>query len=195
MIRPSPKRRPTPYREAAMIDLMHGIDADLDDLDQYVGYYLQEKYRGVRLVWGGRAAWSRQGVEVELPSDWYESMPTTPLDAELYDGVDGERRCASAIRFGPKHFTKTMRIIAFDAPGTPDEPWEVRNVCARNAVEFADFDRIEWAPYSRVKSVEAMLASLQEVHDRQGEGLILRKPGSLYQSGYSDNIIKLKHAF
>ena len=176
-----------------MIDLMHGVDADLDDLDQYVGYYVQEKYRGVRLAWDGRAAWSRQGVEVELPANWYESMPTTPLDAELYDGVDGERRCASAIRFGPKHFTKTMRIIAFDCPTMPDAPWEHRIAAVLIAVEATDFDRIEWAPYSRVKSVEAMLASLQEVHDRQGEGLVLRKPGSLYRPGYSDNIIKLKH--
>jgi ATP-dependent DNA ligase len=76
----------------------------------------------------------------------------------------------------------------------PDSPWEHRITMARNVVEDADFDRIEWAPYSRVKSVLAMLYSLQQVHDRQGEGLILRKPNSLYQPGYSDNIVKLKCA-
>lgn len=176
-----------------MIDLAHGIDADLDDLEQYVGYYQQEKYRGVRLVWDGRAAWTRQGVEVELPADWYESMPPLPLDAELYDGVDGERRCASAVRFGIKHVTKTMRIIAFDCPTRTDLPWEHRIALVRKAVEDADCDCIEWAPYSRVKSVKAMLASLHEVRCRAGEGLILRKPESLYLPGYSDNIIKLKH--
>lgn len=176
-----------------MIDLMHGIDADLDELEAYVGYHAQEKYRGVRLVWDGRAAWSRQGIEAELPADWYESMPTLALDCELYDGADGERRCASAIRFGPKHVTKTMRIIAFDCPSMPEAPWERRITAVRNAVEDADFDRIEWAPYSRVESVEQMLDALQLVHDRDGEGLILRKPESLYRPGYSDSIIKLKH--
>jgi DNA ligase-1 len=172
--------------------LMHGTDADLDDLSQYVGWHCQEKYRGVRLYWDGHAAWSRQGRTIQLPPDWYESMPDIALDAELYDGVDGERRCASAIRFGPHHVTPTMRIIAFDAPGYPDRPWEQRIQQARYAVEEADFDCIEWAPYSKVESVDHMLAALAEVHDRKGEGLILRKPGSLYVSGYTANIIKLK---
>ena len=173
---------------------MHGTDADLDDLQQYVGWHCQEKYRGVRLYWDGHTAWSRQGKEAQLPADWYESMPRIELDCELYDGVDGERRCASAIRFGPKHVTPNMRIIAFDASGVPDMPWERRITRARNAVEEADFDRIEWAPYSRIESVNAMLAALQQVHDREGEGLILRKPGSSYQAGYVNSLIKLKHA-
>ena len=177
-----------------MIELAHGIDADLDDLEQYVGFYQQEKYRGVRLFWDGRSAWSRQGREIELPADWYEAMPTIALDCELYDGWDGERRCASVARFGPKHITKDMRIIAFDAPGYGDKTWYERIDYARIAVAAADFDRIEWAAYSRVTSVAAMLDALQQVHDRKGEGLILRKPNSLYQPGYSDNIVKLKFA-
>ena len=177
-----------------MIDLAHGIDADLDDLSQYVGYWQQEKYRGVRLYWDGRRAWSRQGREVQLHPDWYDFMPDIALDAELYDGVDGERRCASAIRFGARHITPTMRIIAFDAPGFSERPWELRIEQARYAVQEADFDRIECAPYSRVESVDSMLAELAEVHAWQGEGLMLRKPLSLYQAGYSSNLIKVKYA-
>ena len=177
-----------------MIPLMHGTDADLDDLSQYVGYWQQEKYRGVRLYWDGHTAWSRQGREAQLPADWYESMPSIELDCELYDGVDGERRCASAIRFGPTHVTPSMRIIAFDAPGVPNMAWERRITRARNAVEEADFDRIEWAPYSRIESVDHMLTALAEVHAREGEGLILRKPESDYKAGYTDHIIKLKHS-
>jgi DNA ligase-1 len=173
---------------------MHGTDADLDDLSQYVGYWQQEKYRGARLYWDGHTAWSRQGREAQLPADWYESMPGIELDCELYDGVDGERRCVSAIRFGPTHITPNMRIIAFDAPGVPNMAWERRITRARNAVEGADFDRIGWAPYSRVESVEAMIDSLQQVHAREGEGLILRKPESDYKAGYTDHIIKLKHS-
>jgi DNA ligase-1 len=175
-----------------MIDLMHGVDADLDDLEQYVGFWQQEKYRGVRMYWDGRAAWTRQGREIELPDDWYDTLPKIALDCELYDGPHGERRCASVTRFGPKHITPTMRIITFDAPDDGAEPWEHRIVRAMQAVEAADFDRIEWAPYSRVKSVVAMLDSLQQVHDRQGEGLMLRKPRSTYEPGYQQTLIKLK---
>lgn len=176
-----------------MIELAHGVDADCTDLAQYVGWFQQEKFRGCRLFWDGNAAWSRQGREIELPADWYGQMPSIALDCELYDGPDGERRCASALRYGPRHITTGMRIIAFDAPDCPSDPWEERIRATADAVSDADFDRLEWAPYSRVRSLVAMLDSLRQVHDRQGEGLILRRPGSPYSPGYSDNIIKLKH--
>jgi DNA ligase-1 len=174
---------------------MHGTDADLDDLGQYVGWFCQEKYRGVRLCWDGRHAWSRQGHEILLPDDWYESMPMMALDCELYDGIDGERRCASVARFGLKHVTQSMKIIAFDCPASNfKRPWERRIELVRLGVKCADFDRIEYAPYSRIESVDHMLAALKEVKDRGGEGLILRKPGSFYQGGYSSDLVKLKHA-
>ena len=194
MILASPQRRPVLRLAEPMIELMHGTDADLDDLEQYVDRAVQEKYRGVRLYWDGRAAWSRQGIEAELPGEWYDALPSLPLDAEFYDGVDGERRCASAIRFGPKHVTRGMKIIAFDAPSMPDAPWVDRIQAVARAVEAADFDRLEYAPWGRVASLDAMLSSLAHVHARQGEGLILRKPDSLYRPGYSDNIVKLKHS-
>jgi DNA ligase-1 len=177
-----------------MIPLMHGTDADLDDLSQYVGWFYQEKYRGVRLYWDGKHAWSRQGHEILLPDDWYESMPAIALDCELYDGIDGERRCASVARFGLKHVTPSMKIIAFDSPEDPGYSWEVRIQRVHVAVKEADFDRIEHAPWSRIKSVDHMLAALEEVKDRGGEGLILRKPGSFYQAGCSSDLIKLKNA-
>ena len=177
-----------------MIELMHGTDADLDDLSQYVGWFCQEKYRGVRLYWDGRHAWSRQGHEILLPDDWYESMPTIALDCELYDGIDGERRCASVARFGLKHVTSSMKIIAFDSPEKPHRPWDDRIFQVYVAVQDADFDRIEYAPYSRIGSVGHMFAALAEVKSRDGEGLMLRRPGLPYQAGYSSDLVKLKHA-
>jgi DNA ligase-1 len=177
-----------------MFSLMHGIDADLDDLSRYIGWHCQEKYRGARLYWDGKHAWSRQGHEILLPDDWYESMPIIALDCELYDGIDGERRCASVARFGLRHVTSSMKIIAFDSTENTEYPWEIRIGQAHAAVQDADFDRIECAPYSRIKSIDHMLDTLGQVHDREGEGLMLRRPGSRYQAGYSSDLVKLKYA-
>lgn len=177
-----------------MIDLLHGVDADYDDLPQYIGWWQQEKYRGVRFVWDGSAAWTRQGREIELPANWYDAMPTLALDCEIYDGPTGESRCSVAVRHGSRHITPSMRLIAFDAP-EHDGPWEDRINAVRVAVEDADFDRLEWAPFSRVQSVEHLLMSLADVHAREGEGLMLRKPGMLYEPGYQSTLIKVKHAY
>lgn len=177
-----------------MIDLMHAQDIDLDDLGCCLGFWAQEKYRGVRLYWDGRAAWSRQGREIELPADWYEALPKIGLDCELYDGHDGERRCASVLRYGPKHITPTMRIIAFDCPHHADEPWITRIQFAAGAVEAADFDRIECAPWWKVQSVEALTLSLAAIHEREGEGLILRQPSLAYLPGRPPGFLKMKWA-
>jgi DNA ligase-1 len=88
-----------------------------------------------------------------------------------------------------------MRIIVFDSTEDTECPWELRIEQAHAAVQDADFDRIECAPYKRIKSVDDMVATLKEVKDRGGEGLMLRKPESFYQAGYSSDLVKLKHAF
>lgn len=173
---------------------MHGIDADLDDLGQYVGWDQQEKFRGARFSWTGRDAFSKGGREIEIPDEWREGLPSgVSLDCELYDGVDGERRCASVIRYGLRHITKGMRIIAFDLPDA-DTPWIVRKHALVQAVEDADFHLLEFAPFSNIASLEALLDSLQAVKSRDGEGLMLRDPCSRYTPGRHPCLIKLKHA-
>jgi DNA ligase-1 len=173
---------------------MHGIDADLDNLAQYIHWDQQKKYRGVRFFWDGRNAYSKEGREIELTDEWLDGLPSRiALDCELYDGIDGERRCASVIRYGPKHITKSMQIIAFDLP-MPGMPWNTRKYALAAAVQSADFDRLELARWSTVSSVHEMLAYLRAVKFNGGEGLMLRDPRSYYTPGYQPCLIKLKYA-
>lgn len=168
---------------------MHGLDADLDDLQQYTGWLAQEKYRGVRLFWDGQRAWTRQGklVTLSLP----QSLPQgVQLDCELYDGPHGERRCASAIRFGDKHLTDTMRVVVFDLPdhgGTAQERQAALGELALPRTAFI-------AGATVIESVEHLLLMLARVHERDGEGLMLRRPCSRYVAGRSAELVKVKYA-
>lgn len=164
------------------MELMHGLDADLDNLQQYVGWHAQEKYRGVRLFWDGYRAWTRQGKPVALPEHW--TLPAgTALDCELYDGIDGERRCATAVRWG--RFTDSMRVVAFDLPHDGGV-WSER---------LEDLASIAGAAYGRyIESMDHMLRWLAFVHASGGEGLMLRDPEGRYTAGRSNQLIKLKHA-
>ena len=168
---------------------MHGLDADLDDLQQYVGWLAQEKYRGVRLFWDGKRAWTRQGKPVTLSLP--QSLPQgVQLDCELYDGPDGERRCASAIRFGDKHLTDTMRMVVFDLPehgGTAQERQAALAELTLPRTAFA-------AGATVIENVDQMLTLLARVHKRDGEGLMLRKPTSRYVAGRSAELVKVKYA-
>ena len=60
------------------------------------GWLMSEKLRGCRVYWDGVTLWSRGGLALTVPSCW--TLPPFPIDCELYDGLDGERRCATAIK-------------------------------------------------------------------------------------------------
>ena len=174
------------------LNLMHGDDNCSDDLQLYIGWHCQEKFRGVRFVWDGCEAYTRSGNRIQLPGGWRESMPKIALDCELYDGVYGERQCASAARFGPKHFTETMRIIAFDCQQHPGEQWLKRIQIASEFIDSCGFDRLTVATSFTVQSACHLAKALADVLGRAGEGLMLRRPGSLYVSGRHRDLVKLK---
>jgi DNA ligase-1 len=176
-----------------MFDLMHGYDETTGNLARYVGWQYQEKYRGVRFVWDGADAYTRNGNRISLPDGWAQAMPSVPLDCELYDGPYGERRCASAVRFGPKHVTDTMQIVAFDCP-LPSQPWEQRIAATAEAVAAADFHRLTVAVSAPIHDTASLSTALAEVLERHGEGLMLRQPGSRYIPGRQQSLVKLTHA-
>jgi DNA ligase-1 len=171
--------------------LMHGIDADLDSLTDYVGWFAQEKYRGIRLFWDGHNAWTRQGKAIALPDAPEWQLPSgVALDAELFDGngIPAERRCATAARWG--RFTDSMRIVVFDVP-RPGRTWEQRYW---DLIELDLPARATFAQATEVLSVDRMLDMLAMVQAVDGEGLMLRKPGSLYTAGRSTSLRKVKYA-
>jgi DNA ligase-1 len=143
-------------------------------------------------VWDGTDAYTRNGNRITLPDGWREAMPAVPLDCELYDGPYGERRCASAVRFGPKHVTDTMQIVAFDCPA--DRPWEERIAATAEAVATAKFDRLILAAPAPIHTTACLQAALAEVLARDGEGLMLRQPGSRYIPGRQQSLVKLTRA-
>lgn len=170
--------------------LMHGLDADLDSLSDYVGWWAQEKYRGVRLYWDGQCAWTRQGKPVALSIA--QRLPQgVAMDCELFDGNHGERRCASAVRFGEKHLSGTMRIVVFDLPEHGGTTEERQAGLAELALPRTAYIA---GCLGVIQSVEHMVGLLERVLDRGGEGLMLRRPGARYAAGRSADLRKLKFA-
>ncbi len=54
-----------------------------EDMDP-TGWYLTEKYDGIRLYWNGTDFYTRHGVKVQAPPSITNQMPKSPLDGELW---------------------------------------------------------------------------------------------------------------
>ena len=65
------------------LTLMTSTEWDSDTMDP-TGWYLSEKYDGMRLYWNGLNFYSRQGNIVKVPDTIKLTMPSTPLDGELW---------------------------------------------------------------------------------------------------------------
>jgi DNA ligase-1 len=48
------------------------------------GWWMGEKYDGMRLYWNGTDFYTRQGNKVKVPEFISLQMPTIPLDGELW---------------------------------------------------------------------------------------------------------------
>ena len=54
-----------------------------EDMDP-TGWYLTEKYDGLRLYWNGTDFYTRHGAKVNAPPSIIHQMPKSPLDGELW---------------------------------------------------------------------------------------------------------------
>lgn len=158
--------------------------------DQYVaGWLASEKLDGMRAVWHKGNLLSRYWNPINAPPEWLEKLPKDiSLDGELYLG----RR-------------KFQELVSITKRKVPDSRWK--------DVEFRVFDiYMDRRPYRevykelQVKVPELVVAQtllttnfreeidtlLNNVCSQGGEGLMLRKPSSVYEIKRTRNLLKVK---
>ena len=164
--------------------MQHGADWVGQDL---TGMLLAEKFNGCRAYWDGATLWTRGGKAVALPAAWAAALPAMPLDGELYDGVDGLHRCATALRCG--RFLPTMSLVVFDAPGA-DGDYAARLQTAATAISGCAF--AVTTPLTVCRDNDQAVDLLRAVQARGGEGLMARVPALPYRPGRTTDLLKVK---
>jgi DNA ligase-1 len=156
------------------------------------GWWLSEKLDGVRAYWDGRQFLSRQGNLFHAP-DWFlAGLPSVPLDGELWLGRKQFQRAVSIVRRQDKSdLWKEIRYVVFDAPQL-DQGFEAR-------LEFVtDCLRQQQPPYARAhehllcRGLDHLRQELARLEALGGEGLMLRRAASRYESGRSTTLLKVK---
>jgi DNA ligase-1 len=148
------------------------------------GWVASEKFDGCRGYWDGRQMWTRGGKSIELPDSWRDALPAgIPLDGEVYHGTDGQRRCASAVRWGK--FQPGMVFRVFDAPAASGD-W-----LSRLAV-IVETDIVVPVTAQVVAGIDEALELMRRVQADGGEGVMLRHPALTYTPGRTMQMLKLK---
>ena len=156
-------------------------------------YWVSEKYDGVRGYWDGQTLRTRGGETVAAPAWFTAGWPTTPMDGELWAGRGRFAHAQSTTRQQQPDDAawRQMRFMVFDLPsqgGVFDE----RLIALKALAASIQQPWVQAVPQQRVATDAALQALLQRTVRAGGEGLMLHKGSSLYRSGRSDDLIKLK---
>ncbi len=157
-----------------------------DDVGQF---WVSEKLDGVRARWDGRRLISRGGNVFAAPLWFVQNFPDIPMDGELWIGRGQYEAVVSVVtRQTPHDGWKAVRFMVFDLPshgGTFTERVKAMEGLAL-APYFKPIDQF------RVPSNKALMEKLDHIVGQGGEGLMLHRQTAVYQSGRSDDLLKLK---
>lgn len=156
------------------------------------GWWMSEKYDGLRAWWDGQKLWSRKGNLIPAPDYFLAEFPRDiVLDGELWLGHGEFEETMSIVRSDtPDERWKRLRYMAFDAPAVKGT-FEQRMQFLRATVSEGNrFVRV--VTQERCQGKTQLLAERDRVVRQGAEGLMLRRPESAYEAGRSPTLLKVK---
>jgi len=159
--------------------------------DDCAGWWLAEKFDGVRAFWDGAILRTRTWREIHAPAWFLAALPAgVALDGELFGGYGTLSVASDLSRFwradDPRWRQFTFR--AFDWPTTEAVAFERR---VEQLTPLAN-EILQPVQLRRCEGAEDAQRSLAAVVAAGGEGLMLKRPGHCYEFGRSRAWLKVK---
>jgi DNA ligase len=156
------------------------------------GWWMSEKYDGLRGYWDGRQLLSRKGKVIHTPDYFLAELPRDiVLDGELWMGRGHfEKTTSTVLSERPDARWKSVRFMVFDAPhaqGTFEERMQILRATLPRGNRF-----VKVVVQSRCQGTAQLLAERNRIVGLGGEGLMLRQPESEYEPGRSPTLLKVK---
>ena len=156
-------------------------------------YWVSEKYDGIRGYWDGHQLVSRSGKSLNPPTWFVQAWPTQALEGELWAGRGQFEQAASVVqqKQASDDAWRAMRFMVFDAP-TPRKTFTERMGLYQGMVKQVNKPWVQAVAQKHIESHAALKTLLHQTVQAGGEGLVLHRGGSLYQSGRNSDVLKAK---
>jgi DNA ligase-1 len=163
-----------------------------DGEQDVTGWWISEKFDGVRAYWDGKQFLSR-GYNIYYAPDWFAAgLPNHPLDGELWIARKRAQDATDIARSqGTPERWRELTYLVFDAPDAPG-PFEERMQFLAAALPTWKNPFTSLVEHTVCKGNDHLKAERDRIIALGGEGLMVRKPGSLYERARSSSILKVK---
>lgn len=155
-------------------------------------YRVSEKLDGVRAYWDGRQLVSRQGNVFAAPAWFVAKFPAQPLDGELWLGRGRFDELSGIVRQNlPHEGWRQVRFMVFDVPAS-DAVFDERLAQLHTQVKNSGSEFLAVVEHTPASTHKMLMAQLDDIVAKGGEGLMLRRGDSLYRAGRTGDLIKVK---
>ena len=157
------------------------------------GFWVSEKFDGVRAVWDGQVLRFRSGRVMAAPAWFLSALPRMALDGELWMGRGMFDRLSGVVRQAEPddEAWRAVKYLVFDVPGHA-APFAQRVALVQSTLAQAQQPWLVPVAQREVKDVRALQALLQDTVRQGGEGLMLHRSDAPWQAGRTDALFKLK---
>ncbi len=156
-------------------------------------YYISEKLDGVRAYWDGDYLRSRAGNKFVAPQWFLQSLPSTPLDGELWGGRQTFDEISGIVRRHEPHAGwHRVKFMVFELPQAEGDFSQryraMQQLHVRLGNKYWQIVEQRAAP----KTLVSLQALLIEIDAKGGEGFMLKSKAAAYRGGRSDDLLKIK---
>lgn len=152
------------------------------------GWLASEKFDGVRAIWDGEDFMSRNGRVIRVPQWFKDGMPSMRIDGELFAGRGRfEEVKGQCLRKSGQSFAG-IRFMAFESCDMR-QPIEERIAALRGLALPTHVSLVEHFELSGHDELDRMERAICAAG---GEGMVIRRPGSLYRPGRAGDVVKVK---
>jgi DNA ligase-1 len=159
-------------------------------------YLVSEKLDGVRAYWNGKHLMSRQGNIFQTPEWFVAPLPEVALDGELWLGREKFEQVSGLVRrqSGEDSDWSDIKFMVFDLPGSA-QPFDERLKQLEQIINNINVSHVQLIKQFKVSTHEILMKKLDDIVNQGGEGLMLHLASSLYKTGRSNDLLKLKKYF
>lgn len=156
-------------------------------------FLVSEKYDGVRAIWTGTELVTRAGHPIYAPAWFTEKLPNVWLDGELWSKVGDFQFIASATS-KQKPVDSQWRQLSYMVFDAPDylHTFLQRSQRYTKIVNELNIPFVKAVEQFTVTTNQQLTARLAKYIEQGAEGLMLHRKSALFNSGRSDNLLKLK---
>lgn len=202
-----------------MVKLNDKLSTLLKIKEPPIGWYVSEKYDGIRAIWDGEKFISRgQKVFTYVPDYFIELMPPgVALDGEIWISRNNFKEVSriSTLKVGSSKSQKqiddiwkgtsdnnSVKYMVYDLPNS-NQPFETRMKLLEqiindrkqvwnNILENVDECPIKFTKQTPIENMAELVNTYKELTSKGAEGVMLRAPNSPYETKRSKYLLKYK---